>query len=147
TVMSLSTGTAGTYFVTVYGTYVGDNCGATGPCSGATYTLVGTLTIRVNVQSVGWTINGVVATSAQTNYYAKGAQSIVEVFTSQGGYSGSVTVAQSACVPGTTGVAGPLALRPTFPLAAGATVSKLINFTATAFGQLSYRNTMTATVL
>ncbi len=147
TVMTLSTATAGTYSVTVYGTYVADNCGPTGPCSGATYTLVGTLTIRVNVQSVAWTINGVVATSAQTNYYAKGVQSIVEVFTSQGGYSGSVTVAQSACVPGTTGVVCPLALPPTFPLASGQTVTKLINFTATAFGQLSYRNTMTATGL
>src|SRR6266480_1592584 len=147
TVMSLSTATAGTYSATVYGTYVGDDCGPTGPCAGTTYTLIGTLTININIQSVAWTINGVVATTPQTNYYAKGTQSLVEVFTSQGGYSGSVTLGTSACVPGTTGVVCPLSLPAPFSISAGGTVTQMISFTATGYGQLSYRNTMSATGL
>jgi hypothetical protein len=146
-VATLSTSIGGNYTVTIYGLYHGDDCGPNGACS-VTYTLVGVVNIRVSIRSLGWTVNGVVATTnPQTNYYAKGTQSLVDVFTSQSGYSGTITLAQSVCNAGSTGVACPLALPPAFAISAGQTITKLINFTATGEGNLLYRDTMTGTSL
>jgi hypothetical protein len=149
TTVTVSTSTAGSYTVTVFGSYVGDNCGpgnlttAAGACT-TTYSLVGVVNFRVNVGGVGWTVLNSPSSSAQTMYFAKGAFGIPYIFQSLGGYSGTITLTQSTCTPGTTGVVCPVPLPSPFTLSNGTTLTEMINFTATAYGSLSYKDSMSA---
>src|SRR5207245_3253665 len=82
-----------------------------------TYTIFTVVSYQITVRGIIWSINGQGATSSPfNNYYKRGASSIVNTFTSGGGYSGTVTLAQSVCSAGTTGVVCPLPLPPAFTL-------------------------------
>src|SRR3989441_5060863 len=145
--VTFSTLTAGTYSATIFGLYRGDDCQGTGGCT-TTYTIFTVVSYQITVRGIVWSINGAGATSSPfNNYYKKGASSLVNTFTSGGGYSGTVTLTQSVCSVGTTGVVCPLPLPPAFAVGAGQTVTKLINFTSTAFGRFLYRDSMAATGL
>src|SRR6266581_1589892 len=145
--VTFGTTAAGTYSATIFGLYRGDNCQGTGACT-TTYTLFTVVSYQITVRGIIWSINGAGATSSPfNNYYKKGASSLVNTFTSGGGYSGTVTLTQSVCSVGTTGVVCPLPLPPAFAVGAGQTVTKLINFTSTAFGRFLYRDSMAATGL
>jgi hypothetical protein len=139
------TSTPGTYDVTVYGSYTGDNCGGGAVVCTTTYSLIGPVTFQVNIGDVGWTVNGQAAGASQTAYFAKGTFSVPYAFQSLGEYTGTISLSQSSCTPGTTGVSCPVALPPAFTLPAGTTVTKLINFTASGYGKLTYKDTMSAT--
>src|SRR3989475_2754795 len=145
--VTFGTTAAGTYSATIFGLYRGDNCQGTGACT-TTYTLFTVVSYQITVRGIIWSINGAGATSSPfNNYYKKGASSLVNTFTSGGGYSGTVTLTQSVCSVGTTGVVCPLPLPPAFAVGPGQTVTKLINFTSTAFGRFLYRDSMAATGL
>ena len=133
--MTVSSTVAGTYSVTIYGTYVAFD-GTT-----VTDTLVGTESILVNVGSVSWTINNSPAGSGQALYMAKGVSNPMGLlFTVQslGGYSGTITYATSIGGVGLT-----FAYPPTFTLGAGATITKAINVTAANYGNVVYKAKLT----
>ena len=137
--LTVSARVAGTYSVTVYGTYVAFDT------TGVTDTLVGTESFVVNVGSVAWTINGLSSGSAQSLYMAKGvANPMGLLFTAQslGGYSGTITYASSIAPAGFI-----FGYPPTFTLNAGATVTKTINVTAANYGQGLYKAKITASGL
>src|SRR3989441_6493532 len=140
---TFSTAVAGSYSVTIFGKYVMDDSSLT-----TTWTVFAVVNFQITVRGVNWIINGQGATSSPfNNYFKKGATSMVNTFISGGGYSGTVTLVQSVCSPGTTGVVCPLPLPPAFTVGPGQTVTKLINFTSTAFGRLLYRDSMSGTGL
>jgi hypothetical protein len=146
---TLYTATAGSYVVYILGNYTAVDLNATtGSGTGLTDTLVGAIRFNVNVRDAVWTINGGLATTAQTVFYAKGGFSISNTFTSVNGYSGTLTLSQHVCSVGTTGYACP-ALPAPFILPANGAVTKLINFTATtpAYGRILYADSLAATGL
>ena len=137
--IAINTATAGTYSVTIYGTYVAFDANT------ITETLVGTESIIVNVGSVAWTINSVPSGSGQALYMAKGASNPMGLlFTVQslGQYSGTITYATSLGGVGLT-----IVYPAPFTLSAGATTTKTINVTATNYGNVLYRAKLTATGL
>src|SRR5438445_3089461 len=126
TVVTFNTATAGTYTATIFGTYVGDN-GVTG------VTLVGPVSFTVNIQDVGYTINGAAFGGVQTVYMAKTGGSPLFFLTAQslGGYSGTISYTLTVGSEGATGLTTTSYLLPAaFTLPAGATVTKAANVTA-----------------
>src|SRR2546427_6251826 len=132
----LSTTMGGTYFVTFYESYIGDDCAGVGPCS-TTYSLIGTLTIEVNIQSVGWTINDVPYSSAQTLYMAKGngitnPMPLFFKVQSLGGYVGTITYSTGLLLQ--SGQSIKITYPSSITLSAGQTITSIINATATSYG-------------
>src|SRR2546425_345120 len=145
--VTFSTLSAGTYSATIFGLYRGDNCGGTGACT-TTYTIVAIVSYQITIRGIIWTINGQGATSSPfNNYYKKGPSALVNVFTSGGGYSGTITLTSGGCTAWTTGVVCPLPLPPSFSIGSGQTITKLVNFTSTAYGQLRFKENMAPTGL
>jgi hypothetical protein len=129
--VTVDTANPGTYAVTVYATYTAFDL------NGLTVTLVAPVNLVVNVGFVTWTINGVGSGTGQTVYMAKGTGTTNPLplfFTIQsvGGYTGTITYSTNLLAPGTTGLA--FVYPAPFTLAAGQTVTKTINGTATGYG-------------
>src|SRR5438309_1266874 len=126
TVATINTGTAGTYTITVYGTYVSDS-GTIG------ITLRGPVKITVNIQDVGFTVNGAPFANAQTAFMAKQGGSPLFFVTAQslGQYTGSISYTITLGSQGTTGLVLTSYIVPAaFTLPAGATITKAVNVTA-----------------
>src|SRR6266496_5551286 len=135
TVVTFNTATAGTYTATIFGTYVGDN-GLTG------VTLVGPVSFTVNIQDVGFTINGAVFSGTQTVFMAKtqGAPLFLVTAQSLGGYSGTISYTETLGNAGTTGMTTSSFVNPSFfTLGAGQTITKSINATAPNLGSATFR--------
>jgi hypothetical protein len=139
TEITFSTSTPGSYDVTVYMSYVGDNCANSVPCT-ATYSLVGTTVIQVNVQAVAWSIDSDSSSKAQTLYMAEGASNPLSLlFTAQslGGYTGTITYQTNTLTDGGTGIS--FSYPASFVLAAGQTISQTVTATATVQGTALYQ--------
>ena len=143
---TFSSSKGGTYTATFYGVYYGDDIANGGPGT-TTYSLVAVMNIIVYIGDVSWKVNTQPAGIGQTLYFSKGTFGIPYIFQSLGNYTGTVTLSQSVCTPGSTGVSCPVALPPAFTVPEGGIASELINFTATAFGKLTYKDVMTATLV
>lgn len=127
--VTLSTLTAGNFFVTFYGTYVAFD--TTGP----TQTLVATETIQVHIESVTWTINGLSSSTTQALYMAQGAgnpMSINMAVQSVGGYSGTVSFSTFVLSGAGTGVA--FVYPSAITIGSGQTVTATVTATATSYG-------------
>src|SRR6266566_627408 len=126
TVATINTGTAGTYTITVYGTYVSDS-GTIG------ITLRGPVKITVNIQDVGYTVNGAAFAGTQTAFTAKQGGSPLFFVTAQslGQYTGTISYTITLGSQGTTGLTLASYIVPAaFTLPAGSTITKAVNVTA-----------------
>lgn len=127
--VTLSTLTAGNFFVTFYGSYVAFGT------TGLTQTLVATETIQVHIQSVTWTINGVSSSNAQTLYMAQGAGNPMTIkmsVQSVGGYSGTVSFSTGALSDPGTGIT--FVYPSAITIGSGQTVTATVTATATSYG-------------
>ncbi len=120
-----NTATGGTYSITVFGSYV-----TTDPVSMNSESLVGTVTITVNVQDFSYT-----GTPSVVNFPTGGSATVPVTVTSLGGFSGTVTIT-AQCSPASIVtingvVCGLTALTvATVALPAGGTVSTNLVFTS-----------------
>jgi len=139
-IATANTATAGNYSATIYGSYVAFDT------NGLTVTLTAPVTVHIIVQDVAWTINSIASSSPQTDYLGTTAPMHL-VFTAQslGGYSGTITYSTSLLNDSGTGIK--FAYPVSFTVSSGATVTKLVNATATTEGVALYQSALNATGL
>jgi hypothetical protein len=149
---SFSATSPGSYAVSISGNYVYRN--GTALANHPRGTLAGVVNLIVNVQDVSWNINNVNMypgpATDQSFYMGSKApsNSIQFAFAVQslGQYTGTITYGTTVFIDGGTGICAGACVSPALPapftLAPGATVTKLINETATANGLAQWLTTL-----